>query len=96
MLQETWSAAKSCRNLVISTLRTMIPKMSKQGKFNDFFKLAKDENVWKSILKQHEEVFLESINNTEGTDPLIELDSSFMSLEDEEILLTGPKIQQIG
>jgi hypothetical protein len=56
---------KSCRNLAISTVRTMIPKMSKEGKFNDFFKLAKDENMWKSILKQHKEAFLETVNKTQ-------------------------------
>jgi hypothetical protein len=80
---------KSCQNLAISALRTMIPEMSKEGKFNEFFKLAMDDSVWKNMLKQHEEAFLESVNNTEDTDTdlLVELDSSFMSLEDEEILI---------
>ena len=88
--RKTGQPQKSCRNLAISTLRTMIPEMSKEGKFNEFFKLAKDENVWKNILKQHEEAFLESANNTENTDThlLVELDSSFMSLEDEEHINT--------
>jgi hypothetical protein len=87
----------------------MIPEMSKERKFNEFYKLVKDENVWKNILKQLEEAFLESANNTEDTDThlvLVELDSSFMSLEDEKNIstraythsqaLTGPKIRQIG
>jgi hypothetical protein len=100
--RKTGQPQKSCRNLAVSTLRMMIPEMSKEGKFNEFFKLTKDENVWKNILKQHEEAFLESANNTEDTDThlLVERDSSFMSIEDEEHIsmraymhaqpLTGP------
>ncbi len=65
--------------------------------FNEFFMYTKDKNVWTNIKKQHEEASLESINNTKDGAEL-ELDSSFISLDEEEIIyvharthaITGP------
>ena len=62
----------------------MIPDMSKHGKFNEFFKYAKDKSIWTNILKQHEETASESFNNTDDSADL-KLDSSFVSLDEEEI-----------
>ncbi len=57
--------------------------MSKHGKFNEFFELAKDENVWTNILKQHEEM---AHTNPPDEDNEFELDRyfiSFVSFENE-------------
>ncbi len=57
-----------------------MPGMSKHGKF---FELAKDENAWTNILKQHKEVTKRSAKLLEDDNEL-ELDLSFVSLENEE------------
>jgi hypothetical protein len=46
---------KSCRNLAISALRMILPEMSENGKFSEFFEFAKDKNTWTNIQKQHKE-----------------------------------------
>ncbi len=56
-----------------------------QGKFYEFFMHAKDKHTWTNILKQHDEASLETINNT-NDEAELELDSSFVSLDEEEII----------
>jgi hypothetical protein len=34
-------------------------------KFSKFFKLTKDKSTWESILEQHEEATLKSVNSTD-------------------------------
>jgi hypothetical protein len=47
---------KSCRNLFVATLKEIIPEsVDDQGKFKDFFALAKNETLWESKLEEYEE-----------------------------------------
>jgi hypothetical protein len=46
---------KSCHNLATTTLQTIIPSISKDGKFKDFYNLASNDCMWIDTLKQYEE-----------------------------------------
>ena len=47
---------KSFRNLFVTTLKEIIPEnLNDQGKFKDFFALAKNETLWEQKLKEQEE-----------------------------------------
>lgn len=83
MPQEARLTTKKLQSLAVSTLRTMIPEMSKHGKFNKFLKLVKGENIWTNILKQHKEASLKN-PNLSAEDDKLELDSLFVSLDNEE------------
>jgi hypothetical protein len=75
---------KSCRNLAISALRTILPGMSENGKFSEFFELAK---------KQHKEATLPSYNHTDENNELLETDTSYTSYDNigtNTNPLTGP------
>jgi hypothetical protein len=43
---------KSCHNLATTNLQTIIPSMSKDGKFKAFYYLALNESMWIDTLKQ--------------------------------------------
>ncbi len=45
---------KSCHNLTTTTLQIIIPNISKDGKFKDFYNLASNETMWIDTLKQYE------------------------------------------
>jgi hypothetical protein len=52
---------KSCRNLFVATLKEIIPEnVDDQGKFKDFFALAKNETLWEDKLREHEEKIIGS------------------------------------
>ncbi len=59
----------------------MLPEMSKHGKFNEFFELAKDKNTWTNILNQHEE----TPSSSTDKDDEIDIESSFISYDTIEI-----------
>ena len=60
---------KSCRNLFVATLKEIIPEnVDDQGKFKDFFALAKNETLWEQKLKDHEEnIIRASQENTKSS-----------------------------
>ncbi len=80
---------KSCRNLAISALRTILPEISENGKFSDFFELAKNKSTWTNILKEHEEVTLLSRNHTDENEPF-ETDLSYISFDDINTNINTP------
>ena len=45
---------KSSRSLYVAMLRSVIPdQISPEGKFNNFFQLAKDENIWEQKMEEY-------------------------------------------
>jgi hypothetical protein len=81
---------KSCRNLAISALRTILPGMSENGKFSDFFDLAKNKIIWTNILKEHEEVTLLSCNHTKDNNEPLKTDLSYISYDDINTNINTP------
>ena len=59
---------KSCRNLFVATLKEIIPEnVDDQGKFKDFFALAKNETLWGQKLKEHEENIIRTSQENSNT-----------------------------
>ncbi len=64
----------------------MLPEMSEQGKFNEFFELTTDKSAWTNTLNQLEET---QPNNTDNDDE-IDIESSFISNDVIEININPP------
>jgi hypothetical protein len=64
----------------------MLPEMSEQGKFNEFFELTIDKSAWTNTLNQLEET---QPNNTDNDDE-IDIESSFISNDVVEININPP------
>ena len=59
---------KSCRNLFVATLKDIIPEnVDEQGKFKDFFALAKNETLWDNKLKEYEERIIKTSQENNET-----------------------------